>query len=371
MKLNLKTDEVLNVLSKVLPAASTRSTLPSLSHFLFEAKDDKLKIYATDLEIGIETTIPVDVEKEGTTTIPAKRLYNIVSVIDSETITLKKVNESTYKITDNDGKTTFNIKCSNADDFPKLPDLKSEKKAQIDSDLLMESINKVIVSVSKDESRYVLCGVYFESEGDSFNMVSTDGRKLSLYKNKLKEKGDNIKAVIPTNAVNILSKTLKDEDNEVSINLNISENQIDFRSGNTVVYSRLIEGDYPNYKQVIPEKTDKNITIDTADLLLATKKMMAVSQEVSHPVTYTFKNNKLILSSQSSDDIGSGSSSIDIEYKGKEIEIAFNPSFITNTLKVIKSEKIILGLTTSINPGKITAASGEENYIGVIMPMRP
>jgi DNA polymerase-3 subunit beta len=371
MKLNLKTEEFLNVLSKVLPAASTRSTLPSLSHFLFEAKDDKLKIYATDLEIGIETTIPVDVEKEGTTTIPAKRLYNMISVINSENIILKKENESTYKISDPEGNSTFSIKCSNADDFPKLPDLESEKSAKIDADLLNESIEKTIVSVSKDESRYVLCGVYFESSGDSFNMVSTDGRKLSLYKNKLKEKGDDIKAVIPTNAVNILGKTLKDESDEVSINLNTSENQIDFRSGNTVVYSRLIEGDYPNYKQVIPDKTDKNISINTGELLIATKKMMAVSSEVSHPVTYTFKNNKLILSTQSSDDIGSGTSSIDIEYNGEEIEIAFNPSFITNTLKVIKSDRIILGLTTSINPGKITSASEEENYIGVIMPMRP
>ncbi|MBN2406997.1 MAG: DNA polymerase III subunit beta [Elusimicrobia bacterium] len=370
MKIKLNTNDFSNLLTTVLPAISTRSTLPSLSHFLIDADKDKIKVYATDLEIGIESSISSkEIEKEGALTIPARNLTDIIRVIDSDSVTLNKVKEGKVEISSDDSNTKFNIVCGESEDYPGFPEMKEDRLISIDAKSLKEGIEKTLPSVSKDESRYILCGIYFENDGKELKMVSTDGRRLSYYKGKVKGNSSKFKAIIPTKAINVLEKTLTDEDESVKISINSSENQIYFSFGNTIIYSRLIEGDYPNYGQVIPENTTKNIIVGTEEVLNATKKMIAATVERTTPVKFLFRSNKAVISLQAAD--GSGTSTIPVQYKGDEIEIAFNPEFIINALRVVRSDKVKIGLTTPINPGKIAPESDTELYIGVIMPMRP
>lgn len=370
MKLRLKKDEFSNLLTTVLPAVSTRSTLPTLSHFLIDAEKDNIKVYATDLEIGIESSLSVKVEKEGSATLPAKSLSDMVRVIDSEEFTLQNLTQAQFEISTPDRNTTFNILGGEKDEFPVLPQIKEEKTAELDAQKFKEGIEKTTSSVSKDESRYVLCGIFFETNDKEFKMVSTDGRRLSFYKNIVNKKLENFSAIIPTKAINVLERSITENDKKIKVSISLTENQIYFTLGNTIIYSRMIEGDYPNYTQVIPEKPNKNIIINTNEMLNATRKMMAVTTERSMAVKYRFKDNKGIISVVAPE-TGSGTSTIPIIYDGEDIEIAFNPEFVINILKVIKSDKIKLGLSTPINPGKIIPESKEENYIGVIMPMRP
>jgi len=370
MKLKLKTSEFSELLGTVIPAVSTRNTLPTLSHFLIEAEKDRVKVYATDLEIGIESAIETAVEKDGSATIPARNLSDMVKVLDSEEFNFNKISESQYEISTPDRNTTFNVIGGEKEEFPVLPEVKEEKSVELKVSDLKEGIAKTIFSVSKDESRYVLCGIFFETDGEKFNLVSTDGRRLSFYENKVGSGGSKFKAIIPTKAVNVLERSLTDGDDTVKVGISASENQIYFTFGNTVIYSRMIEGDYPNYSQVIPDKPTKNIVVETEKILNATRKMLAVTTERAMAVKYKFNKNTAVIS-VNAPDTGSGTSTIPVEYAGDEIEIAFNPDFLINALKVIGSEKIKLGLTTPINPGKITPESKNEKYIGVIMPMRP
>ncbi|MFC2048981.1 DNA polymerase III subunit beta [Elusimicrobiota bacterium] len=369
MKIKLNSNNFLDLLTTVLPAVSNRSTLPSLSHFLINAESNFLKIYATDLEIGIESLLKTNIEKEGKLTIPAKNLTDIIRVIDSEYITLQKINNNKYEISSDDGFTKFNVLCGNVEDYPEFPGVKEDKNLIINTNNLKQGIEKTIFSVSRDESRYILCGLYFENDGKNLRIVSTDGRRLSFYESPILESSNKFKAIIPTKAINILDKLLTDDIETIKISLSASENQIYFSLGNTIIYSRLIEGDYPNYDQVIPENPNKQIKVNTIDILNATKKVMAATIEKSTPVKYIFKNNKSIISLEASD--GSGKSTIPVDYNGDEIEMAFNPEFMINTMKAIKSEKLIIELTSPINPGKFMPDSSKEKYVGVIMPMRP
>lgn len=369
MKIKLNTQQFTELLLSVIPAVSDRSTLPILSHFLLEADNNKIKVYANDLEIGIESSIETTVDKKGSITLPAKNLLNIIRVIDSEECNFKKINDNQFELSTVDGNTTFNINGRDKDEFPILPGIEEDKSFTLDSNKLKEAIKKTIFSVSRDESRYVLCGIYIEVKSNILKIVSTDGRRLSFYQEKLSDKCSNFSAIIPTKAINVIEKSLTDDESNVKISINSNNNQIFFTFNNTVIYSRLIEGDYPNYAQVIPSKQAKSIIVKTDEILNATKKMIAITNERTLSVKYKFKNNKGIISTGPTE-IGSGTSVIPIQYNGDEIEIAFNPEFIMNILKVIKSEEVKIELSTPINPCKITPVSNDESYIGVIMPMR-
>lgn len=369
MKLKLKTQDFLNLLTTTIPAVSERSTLPILSYFLIEAENNRIKAYANDLEIGIESSMKTTIDKEGSAIIPAKNLVNIVRVIDTEECIFKKINDNQFELSNEDGSTTFSINSRDKEEFPMLPGLKGEKSVVLKAKILKEGIEKTIFSVSKDESRYVLCGIYLEIDSQDFKMISTDGRRLSFYKEKIKDSHDKFSAIIPTKAINVLIKIITDDNQDIKISMSSNDNQINFSFGDTIIYSRLIEGDYPNYTQVIPEKLTKTIVVNTEEILNATRKMIAITNERSLSIKCKFKNNVAIISTGPTE-VGSGTSTIPVKYNGEEIEMAFNPEFIINSLKVIKSESVKLGLTTPINPCKITPVSDEENYIGVIMPMR-
>ncbi len=370
MKFTANTAQFSELLTGVLPAVSTRSTLPSLSHFLVEAKSGNVSIYATDLEIGIESSIETNVEKEGAATLPARRLTDIVGVIETEDFALAQTTESQCEIKSTDNKTKFKVMAGEREEFPVIPELKEDISVEIDVERLKEGIEKTIFSVSRDESRYVLCGIFLESDGENLNMISTDGRRLSMFKTKLEGNSKKFKAIVPTKATSILDRALAGDEGKVKINICDKENQIYFSFGSTVIYSRLIEGDYPNYNQVIPEKSTRTVTVETEAIYKATRQMTAVTTKSSLAVKYKFAKNKAVVS-VNAPEIGSGTSSIDVEYGGDEIEISFNPEYVINMLKVIKSQKMNIDMTTAINPGKFTPASEDESYTGVIMPMRP
>jgi len=261
------------------------------------------------------------------------------------------------------------------EDYPVLPKFKTDGEFLFDRKLLSEMIKKTIFSVSQDETRYVLCGIHFRVEKGKIKMVSTDGRRLSYISKDIEiDKKKEAKATIPTKAVNELNRIIsqvgtKEETEEAGkVKISIEENQVGFMIDDTVLISRLIEGHFPNYEQVIPRKSDIKLKINTEELLQATKRVALLTTEKSNSIKYSLKKNKLIISANT-EGLGEARDVVGIDYAGEEMEIAYNPQFLIDVLRNIGCEEVFLELTNSLNPCLIRPTT-EEDYISIVMPMR-
>jgi DNA polymerase-3 subunit beta len=315
----------------------------------------------------------VEVLEPGAITVPARTLSEVVRELPSEEVKIRVDEKSRVEI--NSGQAMFNLMGLPKEDYPALPKFKTDGEFFIERDLLSEMIKKTIFSVSRDETRYVLCGIYFEVEKGKIKMVSTDGRRLSYISEEIGiDKKREAKVIIPTKAVNELNRILTqvgtreqaEEDGKVKIS--IEENQISFMTDEIVLISRLIEGHFPNYEQVIPKTSNIKLKIRTEQLLEATRRVALLTTEKSNSVKYSFKKNKLIISANT-EGLGEARDVVEIDYAGEEMEIAYNPQFLSDVLRNIGSDEVFLELTNSLNPCLIRPTTGED-YISIVMPMR-
>lgn len=373
MQIICKREELLKGIQTVQAVVGTKSTLPVLANVLLEAKGKKMDMTATDLEVGVRCSINVEVLEPGAITVPARTLSEVVRELPSEEVKIRVDEKSRVEI--NSGQAMFNLMGLPKEDYPALPKFKTDGEFFIERDLLSEMINKTIFSVSRDETRYVLCGIYFEVEKGKIKMVSTDGRRLSYISEEIGiDKKREAKVIIPTKAVNELNRILTqvgtreqaEEDGKVKIS--IEENQISFMTDEIVLISRLIEGHFPNYEQVIPKTSNIKLKIRTEQLLEATRRVALLTTEKSNSVKYSFKKNKLIISANT-EGLGEARDVVEIDYAGEEMEIAYNPQFLSDVLRNIGSDEVFLELTNSLNPCLIRPTTGED-YISIVMPMR-
>jgi len=362
-----KKSELLQGLQTVTSAVSSRNTLPILANILFETENNKLILSGTDLELSIKCEIEANIVNEGSITIPAKKLLEIVRELPETDITIKLNDKNVIYLTC--GKSLFKINGLPKKDFPILPEIKTEKEIILSQKNFNDMIKKTIFSVSSDETRYVLNGVLLSGEKDIIRMVSTDGHRLSFIEKKInniyEEKLNNI---IPAKALNELVKILKDE-GEISIQIN--NNQIIFLIDKVVLISRLIEGQFPNFGQVIPKENDKSFTCYTEDIMAATKRVALMASDKSNSVKYSISNNKLLISSNTPE-VGEAQEEMDINYSGENIIIAYNAKYVLNVLKNLGSKECLLELSSNLNPGvfKPKGIDEDTNYLCVVMPMR-
>ena len=363
MKIKILKEDLLNGLQTVQSVVSVKTTLPILMNILLKTSDkERIKLTATDLDSGISCLVKCEVLEEGSITIPAKKALDIVKELPDQpiTITAKKNNMVTIEC----GRSFFKIIGLPETEFPELPSFKDCESIKIPQQLFKEMINMTCFAVSRDEARYILNGIYLIIDND-IRMVATDGRRLACITRDFPQQKPETqkKVVIPGKTVNELIRTLT-ETGEVEILF--SNNQIIFQLQDTVIISRLIEGEYPDYTQVIPKEVDNKINIDKEDFLSATRRAGLLTSKSSQAVSINMSKNKMIIS-KNSPELGEVKEEIDVKYPGNELNIGFNPSYITDVLKNIKEENITLELISPEKPGVIRT---KDRYVYVVLPMQ-
>lgn len=367
MKIICGKDELLRGTQIVQTVVSPRSTLPILSNFLFETEGQQLKLSSTDLEVGVSCYIKGEVVKEGSITIPAKKFGDIIRELpDNENIEI--IADETNQISIKCKKSHFILMGLPKVEYPVLPLFPEENAFNIPKTLLKTMLRRTSFAVSTDETRYVLNGVYLQAEEGVLKLVTTDGRRLAYVSNECLDKKIKNHAIIPTKAVNEVQRQLSAEEKEEVVKIGITENQIAFKIETITIISRLIDGTFPNYEQVIPKKPERQIQVNVKETLSAVKQMSLLAADKTSTIKFLFAKNLLRISA-SAQGLGSGEVEIDIENTGPNLEIAFNPMFLIDILKNVDSEFIIFELTNSLNPALLTP-SNDKNYICVVMPMR-
>jgi DNA polymerase-3 subunit beta len=367
MKFNLSKSRLSGYLQSVLQVVPTKSTLPILSNILFEALEDKLKISATDLEVSITATFDCAVSKKGTAVLPGKMLFDIVKELPESEISFEGT-PSRVEIKVPNG--SYRLACASAEDFPKLPQINTKKQINIEGGDLVTMIKKTTFACSTDETRPALNGVLWSTKGDLMNMVATDGHRLakfSIENKKLKGMSEDI--IIPPKVLNIIPKFVSESDGEVGIIF--GENNIIFNLGDIVLTSRLIEGPYPNYEQVIPTSNDKKLVISREELGGAVRRVSILSNSLTHQVKFTLKGTSLTVSTNNADVGGEAKETLTCDYTGDAIELGYNAMYVTEILGKIEGEEVIFELSSAVSAGVIySPAIPKDNFLCLVMPLR-
>jgi len=361
MRFKVEKEVLLNGIQTVQNVITTKSALPILSHILIETYQDKLKLTATDLDIGISCVIPVNVQEPGAITIPAKRFNDIIRELpgDQVSITTKKNNLVTIETES----CQFKIMGLAREEFPRLPEFKDKEVIVMGQDVLKEVLTLTSFAASFDETRYILNGILFRINKNILTLVATDGKRLAVIDRKISQGIDkDISLIVPIKTIHELSRNLI-EDGEISIVL--GANQVLFEMGEIVVISRLIEGEFPDYKQVVPAASENKIKADRTQFLLAVKRAALLSTPDYQAVKFEVFKNKLVVS-KSTPDIGESHEEVVIEYSGKEMVIGFNPNYLIDVLKNLALDTVELELTDGEKPGVIRS----NGYVYVVLPMR-
>ncbi len=362
MKFQITKEAFLDGLQKVQHVVSSRSTLPILSNVLIESKGDQLVLTTTDLDVGVSVTIAAEVSKEGATTLPVRRLVSIIRELPASVIDVDIDGKDVASI--RSGPSFFKIIGLPRAEFPPLPSFTEAKEYKINQKALREGLKKTSYAISNDETRYVLNGIFVAFLEGKLTLVATDGRRLAMVENDLEFPASHeTDLIMPTKAVQELQRMLSGEGD---IQLKLSDNQLSFEHEGSIIVSKLIEGNYPNYKQVIPSDSTETITVSRETLLETVRRVSILSSDKSNSVKFTFEAGAISIMADSPD-IGEAKESIPVNYSGKEFSIAFNPDFLMDPLKNLDDEEVYLDLIDEMSPGVIR---GSGKFLYVIMPMR-
>lgn len=368
MKFTISKSKISSAVQDVLNAVPTRTTLPVLSNMLLEVIDSKLKLAATDLDISMITTIPVSATKKGSITIHAKTFADILRELPESEVEIN-VTENRMELKAERG--TYRISGIPSEEFPKLPMVNLAKQIKIAGPELTQMIRKTHFAVSTDETRPALNGVLWQTSGKLMQMVATDGHRLakaSQKNNKLKGLYGDV--IIPPKILNLLVKLLSDEENEIGVIF--GENNIIFNLGDTILASRLIEGPYPNFEQVIPKDNDKKVIVNK-DLLMSTVRRVSIlSNTLTHQIKFSLKKDNLELSSANFDLGGEAKEIISCDYTGEPIDVGYNASYVLDVLKQIDGDEAIFELSTPVSAGMLYSSEKKEaeDYLYLLMPLR-
>jgi DNA polymerase-3 subunit beta len=363
MKITSNKENLITVLQTVQSAINPRASLPILSNILIRAENGNLHLTGTDLDIGISSYTTASIGTPGAITVPAKRFTDIVKELPEGeiTITAKRNNIVTIECEN----ISFKIMGMPKEEFPKLPEFSQQQSINLSQQTLKQMLAMTSFAMSRDETRYILNGTLFRIKDEHLTIVATDGRRLSLIKKGVKiPEQITAKFIVPTKTVNELMRDLADTTD--SVRISYTTNQILFDIGHTTIVSRLIEGEYPNYEQVIPKETKEKLTIDKEKLFFATRRASLLTTQDSLGVKLDVTKDKVIVS-KSTPDIGESREELAAHYNGTQICIGFNPSYLLDVLKNIDIDTVALELLGPDKPGVIRL--GDE-YTYVVLPMQ-
>src|ERR1043166_8199276 len=367
MNLTIAKEQLINGLQAVQNVVSTRTTLPILSNVLLRAEDNKLELTATDLDVTITCAVEAKVSKAGATTVPVKKLFWIVRELNNSEIDLEVDDKNVCSV--RSGPSFYKIHGLSADEFPPRPQFKEDKKVVLSQETVRGMMKKTSFAISSDESRYVLNGIFMSLKDHKMTMVATDGRRLALVDEEVDvSEGSQGEFIVPAKTVNELNRLLQEKG---ELELRYAENQASFtlkdeKGSSVLIVTKLIEGNYPNYRQVIPAETKERISLVREEFLHALRRAEIMTSEKSNSVKMRFGKNKLEITANSPE-VGEAKESLAVNYKGKEMAIAFNPKYMIDPLNALANDEVFIELIDELSPG-VLKINGPFLY--VVMPMR-
>jgi DNA polymerase-3 subunit beta len=362
MKFSVTKEKLLECLQQVQNVVSTRTTLPILSNVLMQTSGNEIRLTTTDLDVGVRGSFEASVEKEGATTLPARRLFNIVRELPSSEISFDVDGKNATSI--RSGQSFFKILGLPEEEFPPLPKFDDSKVVTIRQKDLRDSLRKTSYAISTDETRYVLNGVLFSFKDNKLTLVATDGRRLAMVDIDLEfPRSHEADIIIPTKAVTELQRLLTDEGD---VRVSVGTGQIAFDLNGTLLVSKLIEGNYPNYKQVIPGEMKERVTLERETFLNSLRRVSLLASDKSNSIKLNFSKNNIDITANTPE-VGEAKESLPVAYKGREFSIAFNPEFLMAPLRNLTEDEIFLDLIDEMSPGVIKIQSP---FLYVLMPMR-
>ena len=364
MKLICEGLDLSDAVLKVIKATATKTPNPILEGIKLTAGEDTLTLTATDLELSIEKTIPADVKIAGEVVVPGKFFADFVKKLSGEQIELSLDNKNSLKIryTDSEG---F-LQCLNSEEFPQIKELVNPEKIVLKNNDFKDLINKTIFSVAVDDARPILKGCLFEIEQEEITAVALDGYRIALVHKPIVSSTAAFSCIVPARTLGEISRLL--DDSEKEIELFIQKNYMLVQIDNTKIITRLLEGDFINYKQVIPQNTSTIVTINKKQLEFGLERASLLAKmDRNNLVKFDVREKLLTLTSSS--DIGNVTENITIALDGKDISIAFNARYFSECMRNIEDEFIKINFTSPIAPCTIQSSSTEE-YLYLILPMR-
>lgn len=360
MKVVLKRDEIVRSLQDVVSAIPSRTTLPILSNLLIEAKDDHLRFTATDLEICIRKQLKVNVLEEGKLTVPGKKMYDILREIPSDEVSLEGTKG--FGILIKGERCYFKLLGFSADEYPDIPEVEG-KDFRIDAQKLKKMLTRTYFACSKEETRYVLNGILFDFKPKRLRLVASDGRRLALAEEEIDLEWEG-KYIVPQKAIVELNRII--DMGVVEIRISDKDDQIAFHTNETELITRLIEGDFPNYEEVIPRESPNKVKVDKEEFHQAIKRASLLTTSDSVAVKLEVYKDKVVVS-KITPDLGEAREELDVDYKGEEMVIGFNPQFLLDVLKHIQVSEIKFELNGADKPGVIRL---DSEYIYLVLPMQ-
>jgi len=361
MKIKTSKEQLLKGIHIVQNIVSPRTTLPILSNILIETQKNQLRLMSTDLDIGISCVIPVNVIEEGAITVSSKKISDIIKELpDSEiTVVVRKNNFIEIECES----CRFKLGGIPKDEFPKFPEFKDKEAVCIKQSTLKDMLQLTSFAVSHEETRYVLNGILFEVQNEKLKLVATDSRRLALVEREIEHKSKkDINIIVPLKAINELNRNLGDVGD---VSLVVGNNQALFQINDTLIASRIIEGEFPNYTQVVPKPSEKKVKINRDKFAAAVKRATLLSTPDYQAVKLEIFKNKLVIS-KSTPDLGESREELDIEYNGKELIIGFNPYYLLDVLRNIRQDEVSFEMIDAEKPAVLRL----NDYLYLLLPMR-
>lgn len=363
VKVTCAKDELTRALSLVGRAVSTRATVQVLGGVLLRAGDGQVELAATDMELSLRLTVEAQVEGEGAVVAPGRLLVDLARLLpEGEVVLEHRSEQGVLEITC--GPASYKLNTYSAEDFPKLPDAAATETFSVDSGAFLETVARVARSASRDESRPVLTGILVRFEGGKLVMAATDSYRLSVKETELAGgTATELEAIVPARALTELSRIAQDAG---ELKIGVQENHVVFGAGDVWLTTRRIDGQFPNYKQLLPETFEHEVSLPREEFLEVVRRASVMAQRNS-PLRLRFADGEVTVSAQTQD-VGEVKESLPVPFTGDPLEIGFNPEFLRDGLESVESEEVALRLISPLRPGLIHSDAEDFSYL--IMPIR-
>jgi DNA polymerase-3 subunit beta len=366
VKLSTSREALASQLQSIVRVASSHSAVQALAGTQLHIADGKAELRATDLEVGLRVPLESDASRDGTAVLPARLLLDVVRSLPDTSVSLElRSAEQDVELTS--GAATFHIRTLRGEDFPPLPEPERGNAVNVPTDAFVATVNTVARAASRDETRPVLTGILVSASGSELRMVATDSYRLSVKETTLEAPLDgSFEANVPARALQELAR-LAQQDAGSQLTVGVRENQVVFEVGDAVLSSRLIDGQFPNYRQLLPDSFEHELTVAGGELQDVVRRISLLAQK-NAPLRLAFAEGELTVSAQTPD-VGEASETIPVAFHGELLEIGFNPDFLRDGLESMESGDVVLKLISPLRPG-LLAAADDSGFHYLIMPIR-
>jgi DNA polymerase-3 subunit beta len=362
LKATCSRDELTRALGIVSRGVSTRTTVQILAGILLQTSGGKLDLAATDMELSLRTSLDAQIESDGSVVVPGRLLLDLARLLPDADVSIEhKLEEAAVEI--RSGSATYRLHTYNAEDFPRLPDADAADRHEADRERLLETVARVSRSASRDESRPVLTGVLMRFEPGKLIMAATDSYRLSVKETPVEGTVPELEAIVPARALGELARIAQAGE---GIELGVHENQVVFSTGNALLTTRRIDGQFPNYKQLVPETFDHELSLPRDELLDVVRRVAVMAQRNS-PLRLRFANGELTVSAQTQD-IGEARESLPVSFSAEPLEIGFNAEFLRDGIESVSGEQLRLKLISPLRPAVLQGE--DDDFLYLIMPIR-